>query len=115
MPKIILLHFLQLLIRNNYAREFFKDAIESSTLYIDEDKIIDSETKLYSLFFLNSICTELKFESPFDFIIENYEKEMPFDISFLIHLEWKDSKNKIINYEKDGQKSHENDKGERLY
>lgn len=95
MPTLTLLSFLQFLIRHNYARDFFSEALEKATVEID-DSTVDVNMKVYSLFFIKSTCAEIGFENPFDFVIEKYNNNIPLEISLALNYENKDIKNKSL-------------------
>jgi hypothetical protein len=87
-----MLYFIQLLVRETYAYEFFKDAIVDAALIINESKEYDSETKAYAIFFLNVTYIDLKGTDSFDFLLKDHSKSLPIDLSLAIGHESKDLK-----------------------
>jgi len=87
-----MLYFIQLLVRETYAYEFFKDAIVDAALIINESKEYDTETKAYAIFFLNVTYIDLKGTDSFDFLLKDHSKSLPIDLSLAIGHESKDLK-----------------------
>ena len=85
-PQLIALWWIQLVIKECYAFNFFKDALEETALIID-DMNIDDTNKIYSLFFLGTTGLKLKIYEPFRFLLTKYRDRLPDDISVGIENE----------------------------
>jgi hypothetical protein len=85
-PQLIALWWLQLVIKECYAFNFFKNALEETALIID-DMDIDDINKIYSLFFLGTTGLKLKIYEPFRFLLTKYRDKLPDDISVGIENE----------------------------
>jgi hypothetical protein len=84
-----LLYIVQLLVRESYSYVFFKNAIEDAALLINESKEYDIETKAYAIFFLNVTYIDLKGTDSFDFLLQDYLKQLPIDLSLAVDHESK--------------------------
>ena len=78
------------MVRENYSYEYFKNAIEDAALEISESREYDDETKAYAIFFLNVTYIDLKGTDSFDFLLKDYMKRIPIDLSLAIRHESKD-------------------------
>lgn len=86
LPRMHLLYFMQMLIRENYSYDFFRKAIEDSALIvIDSDE--PSTVKAYTLFFLNVTHIELGASESFDFMLEEFKENIPIDIQLALRHE----------------------------
>jgi hypothetical protein len=85
-----MLYFVQLVVRESYSYDYFKNAIEDAALKISESMEYDDETKAYAIFFLNVTYIDLKGTDSFDFLLKDYEKRMPLDLALAIKHESKD-------------------------
>jgi len=85
-PQLIALWWFQLIIKESYAFNFFKDALEETVLIID-DMNIEETTKIYSLFFLGTLGLRLEIFEPFKFLLSKYREKLPDDISVGIENE----------------------------
>jgi len=85
-PQLIALWWLQLVIKESYAFNFFKNALEDTVLIID-DMNIDEINKIYSLFFLGTTGLKLKIYEPFKYLLTKYKDKLPYDISVGIENE----------------------------
>ena len=95
-PQMYLLWIFQLFIRHNYSYSFFKEAIEDSVLYIDDDSELSSEIKAYAIFFLNVAYIDMTSEESFDFLLNKHAKNLPLDIELGLKSEIKHFKQKSI-------------------
>jgi hypothetical protein len=93
LPHMDVLHFLNLLIREGYSYEFFREAIENSALSIS-DSNHDEYIKAYAIFLLNIPYIEMGAEVGFDFLLKDYAKELPIELSLAISHEAKRLKEK---------------------
>ena len=85
-PQLIALWWLQLVVKECYAYNFFKDALEETALIID-DLNIDERRKIYSLFFLGTTGLKLEIYEPFKYLLTKYKDILPADISVGIENE----------------------------
>jgi hypothetical protein len=85
-PQLIALWWFQLIIKESYAFDFFKDALEETVIKID-DMNIEETTKIYSLFFLGTLGLRLEIFEPFKFLLSKYREKLPDDISVGIENE----------------------------
>lgn len=81
-----LLFLMQLLVRDSYSYEFFKNAIEEAALKIDGGQF-EEDTKAYALFFLNVAYIDLGGEETFDFLLKSHSTNLPIDLALAIHHE----------------------------
>lgn len=86
LSEIQILFLFQLIIRDSYSYDFFRDACESINVYID-DSDIDDDLKLFGLFFAGVISMDLNINNPFDFLIAKYEDKLPLQIKLAISHE----------------------------
>jgi hypothetical protein len=85
-----MLYFIQLVVRRNYSYDYFKNAIEDAAFKICDSKEYDDKTKAYAIFFLNVTYIDLKGTDSFDFLLKDYLKNIPIDLSLAIGHESKD-------------------------
>lgn len=87
MPEMHLLWFFQRLIRHAFEYEYFRKAITTSIIRIDQE-ILPDEIKFTALFFASCYAAELDDPSGFEYLIENYGADkLPLPISLAIDLE----------------------------
>ena len=84
-----MLYFIQLLVRETYAYDYFKNAIVDAAMIINESKDSDNETKAYAIFFLNVTYIDLKGTDSFDFLLKDFINHLPIDLSLAIKHESK--------------------------
>ena len=87
MSRMHFLYFLQFVVRRGYAFSFFERALEEVALRIDEDGTLAPETKAYALFFLNVTIVDLLPGRDFDFLLERYTKELPYELQLALQHE----------------------------
>lgn len=92
LSEINLLCLMQGIMRHNYSYPFFSKALEDITLMISDDKQIDLNSKVYSLFFLSVIGLDLNRKDPFDFLINEYGNRLPIQLELAINFESKELK-----------------------
>ena len=85
-----MLYFFQLIVRENYAYDFFKNAIVDAALKIHDSKEYGDNIKAYATFFLNVTYIDLKGTDSFDFLLKDYLHRLPIDLSLAIKHESKD-------------------------
>lgn len=85
-PRMHLLFILQFVLRDSYSYEFFNDALEEVALRVSGGDYSGIE-KAYALFFLNLTFIELKKVESFDFLLEDYAKHLPIELTLAIHHE----------------------------
>lgn len=84
-----MLYFMQLIIRETYAYDYFKNAIVDAAMIINDSKDYDNETKAYAIFFLNVTYIDLKGTDSFDFLLKDFINHMPIDLSLAVQHESK--------------------------
>ncbi|NMB96010.1 MAG: NACHT domain-containing protein [Clostridiaceae bacterium] len=85
-PEIYILWLFQLIIRESYSYDFFKNAVDSMNLLIEAtDKSF--EEKVYALFFTAVIAMDLSEQDPFDFILDTYGDQLPIQLKLAISHE----------------------------
>lgn len=84
------LYIVQLIVREAYAYDFFKNAIVDAALKIHDSKEYDDNIKAYAIFFLNVTYIDLKGTDSFDFLLKDYLHRLPIDLSLAIKHESKD-------------------------
>ncbi|MDP1989531.1 MAG: hypothetical protein Q8K00_00805 [Syntrophales bacterium] len=82
-----MLYFIQLVVRSNYSYDYFKNAIEDAAIKICDSKEYDDKTKAYAIFFLNVTYIDLKGTDSFDFLLKDYVKSLPIDLSLAVRHE----------------------------
>ena len=97
MTPMSILYILQLLIRDAYSYVFFKPAIQTAALTVDESQNPD-DIKAYAIFFLDVMGIELGEANQFEFLLDNYANKMPLDLTMAIYCESKNlsDRSKII-------------------
>lgn len=83
------LWFFQMLMRNLYSYNFFRDAIEKYLVDLDSNKI--TEPDAYTLFFISMIRVTLKIDKPTDFLFDKQNK-LPAQIKLGLFHEVKSEK-----------------------
>lgn len=83
------LWFFQMLMRNLYSYNFFRDAIEKYLVDLDSNKITDPDA--YTLFFISMIRVTLKIDEPTDFLFDMQNK-LPAQIKLGLFHEVKSEK-----------------------
>lgn len=83
------LWFFQMLMRNLYSYNFFRDAIEKYLVDLDSNKI--TEPDAYTLFFISMIRVTLKIDKPTDFLFDMQNK-LPAQIKLGLFHEVKSEK-----------------------
>jgi hypothetical protein len=86
LSEIQILFLFQMVIRESYSYEFFKEAIDSLNICID-DSDIPEEQKIIGLFFAGVIAMDSKYKNPFDFLISKYDDKIPIQIKLAISHE----------------------------
>jgi hypothetical protein len=93
LPEMHLLWFFQLIIRHSFEYDYFKRAVPSTLLRIEQE-IIPDEVKHFALFFAACFAAELDDGSGFEFLIKTYGVEkLPIAISLAIRIEQQSNKN----------------------
>lgn len=93
LPEMHLLWFFQLIIRHSFEYDYFKRAIASTLLRIEQE-ILPDEIKHFALFFAACFAAELNDGSGFEFLIKTYGAEkLPMAISLAIRIEQQSNKN----------------------
>lgn len=96
LSKMQLLYLLQMFIREGYSYSFFIDAIEDAALVIDDDLLIDDETKAYALFFLNvtylDISGKKNDQDTFDFMLKRVKHALPIELQLALGHEGEKAK-----------------------
>lgn len=90
-PRMHFIWLMQLIIRKNYAYDFFKKAIAMAAARIDSE-CTDRKRCAIALFFLSAIARELEEKGCFEFLIENYQKDLPVEVELAIRHETDDDK-----------------------
>ena len=90
-PKMHFLWMVQMMIRRNYSFEFFRKAIELATVQISEE-CCDRKKCAISIFFLSVISRELDEKACFEFLVKNYQKDLPLEVELGIRHETDDDK-----------------------
>lgn len=88
LPQLVILWWIQFIIKENYSFHHFKNAIEETALNIDLS-IEDEQTKIYSLFFVGTVGLRLGEYEPFKYLLEKYRDKLPEDITIGIQNEIK--------------------------
>lgn len=86
LPRMYVLFFMQLLVRQGYSYDFFKAAIDDAALKIDQEADSD-ETKMYALFFLSVTSLELGNERAFEFLLKSHVGKLPLDLTMAVRCE----------------------------
>lgn len=107
-PQEILLFFIQSILVTNYSYNFFKKAISSACVYIDDSEI-DENIKIKAIFFLALVSNELGSEEVLDFLIKKYCHKL--DIDLLISLDIENNINKSELIKKASKRLHSMAKG----
>jgi len=76
-PEVILLWWMQHIIRNSYSYAYFSKGIDDCVLQIVDDSEYDHSTKAYALFFLSMIGIEQDNTNPLDYLISDYKVGLP--------------------------------------
>ena len=93
LPEMHLLWFFQRIIRSAFEYDYFRRAITTTILQIEQEMLPD-EIKHYALFFAACFAAELNDGSGFEFLIKTYGAEkLPLPISLAIKLEQQSNKN----------------------
>ena len=90
-PKMHFLWLMQLMIRKSYNFEFFKKAVALAAVQISENGN-DRKQCALAIFFLSVISRELEEKACFDFLIKNYQKDLPLEVELAIRHETDDDK-----------------------
>ncbi|MDC7231016.1 MAG: hypothetical protein PQJ48_11950 [Sphaerochaetaceae bacterium] len=88
LPRVIVLWWVQFIVKENYSYLHFKKAIVDSTIHIDDSKI-DENIKMYSLFFIGLVGAELDEFEPFRYLLGKYKERLPDDITIGLQAELK--------------------------
>lgn len=92
LPEMHLLWFFQRIIRHSFEYDYFKRAITSTLIKIDEE-ILPDEIKHIALFFAACFAAELNDGSGFEFLTRTYSVEkLPLPISLAIRIEQETNK-----------------------
>ncbi len=92
LPEMHLLWFFQRIIRFSFEYDYFKRAISSTILHIEQELLPD-EIKHFALFFAACFSAELGDGSGFEFLIKTYGVEkLPLAISLAIRIEQQSNK-----------------------
>lgn len=83
LPHMHVLYMMQYLIREGYSYDFFKTSIEESALRIN-DSNHPEKIKAYAIFLLNVAYIDMGETDSFDFLLEDYSKSLPLDLSLAI-------------------------------
>lgn len=87
LPEMHLLWFFQRVIRDAFEYEFFRSAIQSTIIRIN-DELVDSNVKYYALFFAACFAAQLDDASGFEFLLREYGVEkLPLQLSLALKLE----------------------------
>lgn len=85
LPRMQLLYFMQLVMRDNYGYEFLARALEDSALRLDE---LHSDPRApYALFLASVAYIDSGAEASFDFLLEEFSGQIPIDISLAVYHE----------------------------
>lgn len=79
LPQLVILWWMQFLIKENYGYKFFKKAIETTTLLIDSAEVED-DIKIIGLFLLGSVGMRLEEYEPLRYLFSKYKEKIPEDI-----------------------------------
>jgi len=79
LPKLVLLWWMQFLLKEGYGYDFFKKTLENTTLLIDESQLPE-EVKIIALFFLSSVGFKMSNNEPACFLFSKYKDKLPSDI-----------------------------------
>lgn len=90
-PKMHFLWLMQMMVRHGYGFDFFKRAVDTATLQLS-DTADEPKKAAVATFFLSVIGRELGEKSCFDFLITNYQKELPLEIELAIRHETGDDR-----------------------
>ena len=107
-PQEILLFFIQSILIANYSYNFFKKAILSACVHIDDSEI-DENIKIKAIFFLALVSNELGSEDILDFLIKKYCHKLNIDI--LVSLDIGNNINKSDLIKKASKRLHSMAKG----
>lgn len=81
------LWIVQYIIRQSYAYDYFRNALEGVALQIHEETA-STETKAFALFFLGVVSMDLGEEEPFKFLLSEYDlRELPMSVNWAIDCE----------------------------
>lgn len=89
--KLFFLLLIQVVIRGGYQYSFFERALETVALNI-EDSHLDKKIKIFAQFLVSILSAEFGNTAPFDFLIDNYEVELPIELKLAIGVEGKKPK-----------------------
>ena len=90
-PKMHFLWLVQMLIRKNYSYDFLKRAGDLAAISLDAN-CTDRRKCALALFFLSVVSRELGEKSCFDFLIQNYQKDLLLEVELGIRHETDDDK-----------------------
>lgn len=88
LPRVIVLWWVQFIVKESYAYLHFKKAIVEATIHIDDSKI-DDDLKMYSLFFIGLVGAELEEFEPFRYLLSKYKDRLPDDLAIGLQAELK--------------------------
>ncbi len=85
-PKMSLLYFLQLMVRDNYAYDFLARALENAALRLMEET--DSTAfRAHAIFLLSVASLDCGDQRSFEFLIEEDAAQLPLDVSLALYYE----------------------------
>jgi hypothetical protein len=90
MPEIFVLHFFQAVSSSCYAYRYFAKALENCVVDILQDRILSREEQAYAVFFISTVFRALKLPNPFDGLLEDFDKDLPFQIRLGVFYNTKD-------------------------
>lgn len=88
LPEMKLLWLFAMLMKHAYGYEFFRNALITALLKIDESVVINEQVKIYALFFAACALGELKDKEGYLYILKRYKTEdIPISVSLGISCE----------------------------
>lgn len=110
LPPIVLLYFVQLLVRHSYSYSFLQRASESVALRFLEERERNDQLA-YQLFFLAMASREAGNSSAFDLMLEEIGKTLPAELAIAIEMETQGDKKKSSILRKFEKRLHDSVKG----
>jgi hypothetical protein len=93
--RVQLLWLMQAVIRRSYGYEFFKKAIETVVLRLDENAE-DPQKIAIALYWLSVVKLEVGDRDCFDFLLENHAKNLPLEVEAMVRYMAEDLKHRSL-------------------
>ncbi len=84
LPGIRLLWLMQSFMGDVLSYQYFDKALDNSVLLIYADPSLDNEIKMYSLLFIGCVLLGLGNQEPFNYLLDEFKKELPLDLLVLL-------------------------------